>query len=116
MTETLTLRVDPATAAITERLAGECARQLKIDKDRIKRVDITRRSIDARQRRVAVNLTVKVHVDTIDESTVTVTPIIYGNVADARQVIIVGAGPAGLFAALELIELGLKPVILERGC
>ena len=115
MTETLTLRVDPATAAITERLAGECARQLKIDKDRIKRVDITRRSIDARQRRVAVNLTVKVHVDTIDESTVTVTPIIYGNVADARQVIIVGAGPAGLFAALELIELGLKPVILERG-
>ena len=71
MTETLTLRVDPATAAITERLAGECARQLKIDKDRIKRVDITRRSIDARQRRVAVNLTVKVHVDTIDESTVT---------------------------------------------
>lgn len=115
MIEKLTLRTDPATAALPDRLSAECARQLRIKNERIKRVDITRRSIDARQRRVAVNLSVTVHIDQIDEAAVAITPIEYGNVADAPQVIIVGAGPAGLFAALELIELGLKPIVLERG-
>ena len=115
MIETLTLRTDPATAAIPERLTTECARQLKIDIRRIKQVDITRRSIDARQRRVAVNLTVRVHIDNIDQEAIKVDHITYGDVNGAPQVIIVGAGPAGLFAALELIELGLKPIIIERG-
>ncbi len=115
MTETLTLRVDPATAALADRLSAECARQLYIERARVKRVDIVRRSIDARQRRVAVNLSVKVHVDDIDESAVAIEPIEYGNVSDSKPVVIVGAGPAGLFAALELIELGLKPIVLERG-
>ena len=115
MTETLTLRVDPATAALADRLSAECARQLYIERARVKRVDIVRRSIDARQRRVAVNLSVKVHVDDIDESAVAIEPIEYGNVSDGKPVVIVGAGPAGLFAALELIESGLKPIVLERG-
>lgn len=115
MPETLELRLDPATAATPALLAARCARELHIEKNRVRRVDIVRRSIDARQRNVVVNLSVKVHVDSIDESAVAFVPVEYHRVSGARTAIIVGAGPAGLFAALELIELGIKPVILERG-
>ncbi len=116
MIETLTLRTDPRTAATPELLAKECARQLRLPESRIKRADITRRSIDARQRRVMVNLMVKVHVDAIDEGAVAPPVIDYRPLpADAPQAIVVGAGPGGLFAALELIEAGIKPIVLERG-
>lgn len=115
MPETLELRVDPACAATPALLEARCARELHIDKNRIARVDIVRRSIDARQRNVVVNLTVKVHIDTIDESAVAFQPVEYNPVDGSKQAIVVGAGPAGLFAALELIELGIKPVVLERG-
>lgn len=115
MPETLELRVDPATAATHTLLAGRCARELHISKDRIARVDIVRRSIDARQRNVVLNLTVKVHIDKIDEAAVAFEPVEYRPVDDSRQAVVVGAGPAGLFAALELIEAGIKPIVLERG-
>lgn len=115
MLEIITLRVEPATAAIPERLKAECSRQLHIDPSRVVATDIVRRSIDARQRKVYVNLTVRVHIDAVDNSAREVEPVVYPDVTNAHQAIIVGAGPAGLFAALELIELGVKPVILERG-
>lgn len=115
MPETLELRVDPATAATPALLAARCARELHLNKDRIARVDIVRRSIDARQRNVVVNLTVKVHVDKVDEAAVAFVPVEYRPVDGSRQAVVVGAGPAGLFAALELIELGIKPIVLERG-
>ena len=115
MPETLELRVDPATAATPALLAARCARELHIAKDRIARVDIVRRSIDARQRNVVVNLTVKVHVDTVDEAAVAFVPVEYRQVDGSSQAIVVGAGPAGLFAALELIEAGIRPIVLERG-
>ncbi len=115
MPETLELRVDPATAASPALLAARCARELHIAKDRIARVDIVRRSIDARQRNVVVNLTVKVHVDTVDEAAVAFVPVEYRPVDGPAQAIVVGAGPAGLFAALELIEAGIRPIVLERG-
>jgi hypothetical protein len=116
MTQSLQLRVDPRTAHESELLAAEVAKQLKISASRLKQVDIVKRSIDARQRRVMINLTVIAHVDTIDTAAVEPVVIDYKTLpADAPQAIVVGAGPAGLFAALRLIELGIKPIVIERG-
>lgn len=115
MIHLINLRTDPATAATPARLTAACARQLGIDAKRVMRTDIVRRSIDARQRRVAVELSVRVHVDTVDTSVRAYEPISYPDVSNAPHALIVGAGPAGLFAALEMIELGIKPIVLERG-
>ena len=116
MTEKIDLRIDPATAAIPDKLKAECARVLRIQSSRIKQVDIVRRSIDARQRNVMVNLAVRVHIDAIDTEATKIEPVHYPDVStSSRTAIVVGAGPAGLFAALELIELGVRPIVLERG-
>lgn len=117
MIDTLNLRVDPRTAATPHLLVLEAARTLHIDHARIKGVRVTRRSIDARQRRVMVNISLQVYVDEKPDmeeplavpENFTVLP------ADAPQAVVVGAGPAGLFAALRLIQLGVRPVVLERG-
>ncbi len=116
MIEKLTLRVNPETAAdTTGLLRREVARQLGMPLSRIVHIDILRRSIDARRRPVAVNLSLAAHIDAVDETFRRYEPIAYPDVASAPAVIVVGAGPAGLFAALELIELGLRPIVLERG-
>ena len=116
MIETLELRVDPRTAAEEMLLRAKVSTMLNIDANRIKHITIVRRSIDARQRQVMVGLSLKVYVDEEPASTSLIQPVDYQPVpADAPQAIVVGAGPAGLFAALRLIELGIKPIILERG-
>jgi len=116
MTQTLQMRVDPRTAYECQILAAEVAKQLKISANRLKQVDIVKRSIDARQRRVMINLTVVAHIDAVDNTVAQPNVIDYKPLpADAKQAIVVGAGPAGLFAALRLIELGIKPIVLERG-
>ncbi|MBQ7181983.1 MAG: FAD-dependent monooxygenase, partial [Bacteroidaceae bacterium] len=77
-------------------------------------VRVVRRSIDARQRTIYVNLTVRAYVGEEPEAQL-FEPISYPDVSEQPTVIVVGAGPGGLFAALHLIELGLRPVIVERG-
>lgn len=115
MTKEFQLRVDPRTAADNERVAAFVARQGNFDRGRIKLLQILKRSIDARQRRVMINLTVRCFIDELPDNINRYEPYLYGNVSHAQTVVVVGAGPGGLFAALRLIELGLRPVVLERG-
>lgn len=77
-------------------------------------VRVLRRSIDARQRTIYVNLTVRAYIGE-EPPLQDFEPYIYKDVSDRPSVVVVGAGPGGLFAALRLIELGLKPIVVERG-
>ena len=80
----------------------------------IKAVRVLKRSTDARRRTVMVNLTVRIYIDEFPQDDGYDT-IIYGDVYNAPQVVVVGAGPAGLFASLRLIEAGFRPILIERG-
>ncbi len=115
MVEKVNLRVTPEVAADSSKIEAECATQLHLSPSRIVKTIIRRRSIDARQRKVMINLTVEVHVDKIHTELLEPVIIDYPDVKGAPNCIIVGAGPAGLFAALELIEAGIRPIVLERG-
>ena len=80
----------------------------------IKAVRVLKRSIDARRRPVMVNLTVRIYINELPQDD-GYDSIIYGDVSNAPQVVVVGAGPAGLFASLRLIEAGFRPILIERG-
>lgn len=108
------LRATPEIAYDEERLKNYMAKQLHLDARTIKALRIRKRSIDARQRTIYVNLGVEMFINQEPPQTL-FTPIDYPNVEHAPRVIVVGAGPGGLFAALRLIELGKRPIVLERG-
>lgn len=114
MIHTLQLRLTPDVAAVAERLRRWCADELSVDVRTVYDVCIRRRSIDARQRQIYVNLTVDVYINE-KAPLLNFEPIVYPDVETAATVVVVGAGPGGLFAALRLIELGLRPLLLERG-
>ena len=111
----LQLRVNPKTAYTDNLLRQHIAQQENMSVDDIAFIKIVKRSIDARQRQVMVNLKVRVYSGETPENTSLISPIDYKPVCGSNQAIVVGAGPGGLFAALRLIELGIKPIVLERG-
>ncbi len=113
MPENVHLDLSPREAATPEEihraLARKIGRNLATD-----RFTITRRSVDARKRQIRVNLGIRVYAD--GEARAPDQPVFpYRDVHSAAPVVIVGAGPAGLFAALRLVELGFRPVVIERG-
>ena len=108
------LRILPEQAASEQSLKQYISREKGLDVRTINAIRILKRSIDARQRTIYVNLTIRVFVnETPSEEEFERTD--YPNVEGRPAVIVVGAGPGGLFAALKLIESGLRPIVVERG-
>lgn len=108
------LRVPPYVAAQSDELKNYISREKGIPSSSVNHIRILKRSIDARQRSVYVNLRVLVYVGEQPSGEQYVRTE-YPSVEGCPQAVVVGAGPGGLFAALRLIELGIRPVIVERG-
>ncbi len=108
------IRLTPQQASSEVLIKDFIAQDKGIDARTVNHIRILKRSIDARHRNIYVNLKVRIYINenpTEDEY----THIDYGDVSDKPCVIVVGEGPGGLFASLKLIELGLRPIVLERG-
>ena len=114
MQREIQLQVLPETAADSSALKIEVARKSGVPMAQIRHLEILKRSVDARQRVVKINLKVRLYIQE-DFKEMPLTLPDYPDVTQAEEILIIGAGPAGLFAALRCIELGKKPVILERG-
>ena len=108
------LRILPEQAASEQSLKTYISREKGLDIRTINAVRVLKKSIDARQRTIYVNVKVQVFINEVPD-TQEYIPTEYKNVSGKPQVIVVGAGPGGLFAALRLIELGLRPIVIERG-
>ena len=115
MIKELTVRVTPKTAAVHDELKLYISTIEDLDINSITSIRIVKRSIDARQRNVMVNLKVQVFINEVAPNKPLVAPIEYNNISNCKEAVVVGAGPAGLFAALRLIELGVRPIVVERG-
>lgn len=114
MVEEYQIRVLPKVAASTEAIVRFLAQEKGLNAKDVTHVRILKRNIDARQRTIYVNLTVRVFIGEEPQDDA-YQHTDYHDVSDRPQVVVVGAGPGGLFAALRLIELGLRPVVIERG-
>lgn len=108
------LRLLPEQAVNEQTIIRHVAREKGIDARTVKAVRVLKRGIDARQRTIYINLSVRVFINEMPPKD-DFPPISYRPVEGRPQVIVVGAGPGGLFAALRLIELGLRPLVVERG-
>lgn len=114
MIQEFQIRVLPQIAANEQAIISYLVDEKGVDSKKVNTIRVLKRSIDARQRTIFINLKVRVYINEIpsDEEFKTV---IYPQVDEQPQAIVVGAGPGGLFAALRLIELGYRPIVVERG-
>ena len=108
------IRVQPHVAASEDGICAFLSKEYGFDVRTITAIRVLRKSIDARQRMIYVNLKVRVYINE-QPSDLPFVPVEYRDVSEGRQVLVVGEGPGGLFAALRLIELGLRPLVIERG-
>ena len=114
MKQEMNIVVSPEEADDDLAIKKRIASQLQIDLAEISAFKIVKRSIDARSRNIKINLKIDVYINEVPPAPHSYK-INYPNVAEKKTVIVVGAGPAGLFAALPLIEKGWKPIVIERG-
>ena len=114
MIKEIQVRVLPEEAASEQSLKRVASRETAVAVSHIEAVRILKRSIDARQRTIFVNLKLRLFIDEVPTEP-EYQSVSYQDVSGGKPVVVVGAGPGGLFAALRLIELGLRPIVLERG-
>lgn len=114
MQQIIDIILSPENAANEQKIKTAAAIFLKISFTEINYIRILRKSTDARKRDIKINLRLLIFLNEIPNDCRTVH-YEYKNVSNKSEVIIIGAGPAGLFAALRLIELDIKPIIFERG-
>lgn len=114
MIKTIEIRIPHYKIEDSDFIKKECAKKCNINTENIKYIEKIRESLDARKKDIKIVLKVNVYINEnyVPESDIKSS---YKSVKNSKSVIIVGAGPAGYFAALELIEVGIKPVIFERG-
>jgi len=114
MQQEFQIQVSPEVAQNIAQIKQFIANKNNLQVTEIRHVEILKRSIDARQKNIKINLKINVYIlEDFNEKEIDLPQ--YQDVSNSREVIIIGAGPAGLFAALKLIEKGFKPIVLERG-
>lgn len=114
MQKDIDIRITPEQASNMDSIKRIFASQIGVKLNEVDSIRILRRSIDARQHNIFINLRVRGYINE-EQTDPEFTTTYYPNVSKAPQAIVVGAGPAGLFAALRLIELGIRPIVVERG-
>ena len=114
MVKEIQLRIKLKEEKIENILIKKAARVLKVDTKEITGVKVLRKSIDARKETIVFNYKVAVYIrQKLPETSTYTFP--YKDVSSAKEIHIIGFGPAGMYAALRCIELGFKPIVLERG-
>ena len=114
MKTTIELVLEPEQYFIEKRLRQAVAKEIKINDSDINHIQVLRRSIDSRRSKIRYHITAEVYTHS-DKYKKTKRHFDYKNVEHSEPIIIVGGGPAGMFAALRALELGLRPIIVERG-